>query len=205
MNDKEIIFTDEQKEYLQEIMNIAYGRGTAAIADIIESFAKMAIPQITILKATQLKEYLLTDEYKDQKCFLSTQVLNGDIFGENLFIMNEDSAKKLAHEFKIHTDITETILSSIVLEITNILSTTTIGKLAEELGTESYFEPPKIQTLENSTQLDETSFLDYKQVIAISTVLEFEQQKIYGKLMLLVTDDSILWIQEAIDKIIAEF
>jgi chemotaxis protein CheC len=200
-----IEFNDEQKEYLQELMNISYGKGTAAIADTIESFATMEIPKIEIFNANILKDYLISQEDIEQRCYLATQVLNGDIIGENLFIMNQNSAQKLADVFKIKTNLTQNVLSGIVLEITNILSATTIGKLAEELGTEVYFEPPLIKIVESTTEIDKDYFSNYNQVIVISTKLKFEEQHIAGKLMLLITNESVLWIRKALDKLIEEY
>jgi len=199
-----VMFNQDQIEFLQEAMNIAYGRGTAAIADIIESFAKMAVPEIKIIEAKSIKSFLANKNFDNQKIFLITQNLNGDIIGENIFLMGEESAIKLADEFKLKNSVNETLLSGIISEIANILSTTTIGQLAEMLGSESYFEPPEVKVLDSLDKIDENSFIEYKQIIAISTILEFEEQKIYGRLMLLITEDSVEWMQRAIDSVIGE-
>ena len=37
------------------------------------------------------------------------------------------------------------------------------------------------------------------------TKLQFEKQHIDGKLMLLITNESVLWIQKALDKLIEEY
>jgi len=205
MSDSTVMFDEDEIEFLQEAMNIAYGRGTAAIADIIESFAKMSIPEITIIDTRSLKKYLKNRNFEEQKVFLVTQTLNGDIIGENIFLMGEKSARKLADEFKLKKDVDETLLSGIISEIANILSTTVIGQLAEMLNSESFFEPPEVKVLESLDNLDEDSFIEYKQIIAISTVLEFEEQKIYGRLMLLITEDSVTWMQKAINAILGDF
>lgn len=202
---KELEFTELEKEILQELMNIAYGKGTAAIADIIDSFATLAIPQIDILTPENLIDYLSKDGYEKSKCYIATQVLNGDINGESLFMMDEESTKKLAIEFKLHTNIEDSILSSIVLEIANILSITTVGELAQSLKTEAYFEPPSIQLIGSLNAFDHSYFTNYQQIIAISTVLQFNEQNIHGKLMLLITDQSIEWLKMALERIAKEY
>lgn len=202
---EELIFTEIEKEILQELMNISYGKGTAAIADIIESFATLAIPQINILTPDNLIDYLSVGTNKDDKCYISTQVLNGDINGESLFMMDEESTKKLAIEFKLHSNMEDSIFSSIVLEIANILSITTIGELAQELKTEAHFEPPNIQLVGSLDKFDHSYFTSYQQIIAISTVLQFDEQNIHGKLVLLITDQSIEWLKSALAKIAKEY
>lgn len=202
---KELEFTEIEKEIFQELMNIAYGKGTAAIADIIESFATLAIPQIDILTAETLVSYLSKDGYINKKCYIATQVLNGDINGESLFMMDDESTKKLATEFKLHKNMEESILSSIVLEIANILSITTVGELAQSLNTEAYFEPPNIQLIGSLNEFDHSNFTNYEQIIAISTILQFDEQNIHGKLMLLITDQSIEWLKMALERIAKEY
>jgi len=46
---------------------------------------------------------------------------------------------------------------------------------------------------------------DYSQAIVISTSIEFEEEHIYGDLILFMQDDSIVWIKEKLDVIIDEY
>lgn len=51
-------FNEEEKDCLQELMNISYGCATAAIADIINKEATLSIPSIKTVTTTEFKEYL---------------------------------------------------------------------------------------------------------------------------------------------------
>lgn len=50
-----IILNEDEKDCLQELMNIAYGSATAAITEILDAFATLSIPKIEVIKTTDLK------------------------------------------------------------------------------------------------------------------------------------------------------
>ena len=197
---------EDEKDCLQELMNIAYGSATAAISEILDAFATLNIPNIQIIPAKSLKTYLKEELKLKNEQYVSTQLLNGSIAGENLFLMNSQSATNLAREFDVpEGEINDNELFDIVLEITNILSSATIGRLAQELDTVVSFEPPSIQKIESVDKLDNNLLNHYEQIIIISTDLSFEDQKIHAEFLLLTKDESIFWLKEALNKILDEF
>ncbi|WP_300335008.1 chemotaxis protein CheC [Accumulibacter sp.] len=50
----------EEREILQEIMNIAFGKAASDLADIIDIFVVLSVPQVRMLRAQDLPEYLKT-------------------------------------------------------------------------------------------------------------------------------------------------
>ena len=51
-----INLTEDEKDCLQELMNVAYGSATAAITEILNAFANLSIPKIQIIDSNDLKE-----------------------------------------------------------------------------------------------------------------------------------------------------
>lgn len=206
MNNSEIL-NEDQQDCLQELINIAYGSGTAAISEILDAFATLSIPKINILETKNLKNYLEQQVKVHTPQFIATQLVNGKFSSENLFIIDEDSARNLAREFGLdeeeQNDLNE--LSDVILEITNILSSSTISKFAKEMGMDVSFSPPYVKRLESLDELD-SDFIDkYHQVIIISTVLNFENQNISGELLILTTNETIEYIKELLNKILEEY
>jgi chemotaxis protein CheC len=200
-----IEFNEDERDCLQELMNVAYGSATASISAILNSFATLNIPKIKIISSSELKNYLNSLYIHDEQ-FVATQLLGGDLAGENLFILNTQSVINLAYEFDLEDEeINDDELLDIVLEVTNILSSSMIGKLAEELDTTVLFSPPSVQKINSLDDLDNKYLDEYQQIIIISTELLFEKQKISGELLLLTKDDSIIWMKSALNKILDEF
>jgi len=53
-----IELNEDEKDCLQELMNISYGAATAAISEIIGKFATLSIPCISTISSNQLRAYL---------------------------------------------------------------------------------------------------------------------------------------------------
>ncbi len=206
MKCENIEFNEDERDCLQELMNIAYGSATAAISEILDAFATLNVPDIKIIHPNKLKDYLRDKLHIQSEQFVATQLINGKLVGENLFLLDTQSAINLAHEFELEDDeINDEELFDIVLEVTNILSSSMIGKLAQELGTTVSFAPPKIQKINSIDKLDNKYTNDYHQIIIISTELMFKEQKIKGEILLLTKDESIVWMKDALNKILDEF
>ncbi|CAM3903103.1 chemotaxis protein CheX [Arcobacter cloacae] len=200
-----INLTEDEKDCLQELMNIAYGSATAAITEILNAFAKLSIPKIQIIDAIELKPYLAKELNLNEEHLVSLQQINGTISGENMFVINKKSARNIAFKFGLEEDeINDEEICDIVLEITNILSSSTISKLAEDIDTNVSFSAPIIKNLTSISELNNLFISKYEKVIIISTQLNFEDLNIHAELFIFTTDNSILYIKEKLNKILDE-
>lgn len=204
--ESKIDLTEDERDCLQELMNIAYGSATAAITEILNAFAKLSIPKIQIIDACELKNYLSKELNLDQEHLVSLQQINGTLNGENMFVIDKESAINIAYKFGLEeNEINDEELCDIVLEITNILSSSTISKLAEDIDTNVSFSAPVIKNISSVNQLNNLFISKYEKVIIISTQLNFEDLNIHAELFILTTDNSILYIKEKLNKILDEF
>lgn len=203
--ESKINLTEDEKDCLQELMNVAYGSATAAITEILDAFAKLSIPKIQIINASELKSYLSKELNLDEEHLVALQQINGTISGENMFVIDKKSAKNMACKFGLNEEeINDEEVADIVLEITNILSSSTISKLAEDIDTNVSFSAPSIKTLTSINQLNNLFISKYEKVIIISTQLNFEDLNIQAELFIFTTDNSILYIKEKLNKILDE-
>lgn len=201
-----ITLNEDEKDCLQELMNVAYGSATAAITEILDAFAKLSIPKIQIINADELKPYLSKELNFNVEHIISLQQINGTLCGENMFVIDKQSAKNIAYKFGLEEDeANDEEIADVVLEITNILSSSTISKLAEDIDTNVSFSAPTIKTITSIDQLKNIFISKYEKVIIISTQLKFEDLDINAELFIFTTDNSILYIKEKINKILDEF
>ncbi len=202
MNTKEIL-NENERDCLQELINISYGSATAAITEIFDAFATLSIPQIEIIKAKELKDYLSKKVFLSSSHFVCIQQMNGMISGENLFIIDKKSAYNISLKFGLEEQkITDAELSDVILEITNILSSSTISKLAEDMQVSVSFSPPYVKILDTISKLDNQFIKKYQNVIIISAKLKFQDLNIDGELLILTTDKSINHIKKILNTIL---
>ena len=201
-----ITLTEDEKDCLQELMNVAYGSATAAITEILDAFAKLSIPKIQIINSNELKTYLSNELNLEVEHLVSLQQINGTLCGENMFVIDKQSAKNIAYKFGLEEDeVNDEEIADVVLEITNILSSSTISKLAEDIDTNVSFSAPTIKSIASIDQLKNLFISKYEKVIIISTQLKFEDLDINAELFIFTTDNSILYIKEKLKKILDEF
>lgn len=201
----DIVLNEDERDCLQELMNVAYGSATAAISEILDAFAQLAIPKIKIIDAIDFKDYLLAELDLNEEHLIALQEISGSFNGENMFVINKKSASNIALKFGIEeNEINDEEISDVALEITNILSSSTIGKLAENMDANVSFSAPIIKLISSANELNNLFINSYKKVIIISTELNFEDLNISGELFIFTTDNSILFIKEKLNQILEE-
>jgi chemotaxis protein CheC len=192
----------EVKEVLSELINISFGSATAAIASLFDNFATLHIPGIKVVPVEQVEPFIM-DKNESSPIYITTQHFKGNFEGEIIFVIETESARNMQSlicevEGIDNEDASgDSETRQIVLEISNILGSSCIGKLVELLESEVAFAPPVI---EYSGQLliglDKTQ---YKKIIIISTVLEFEEIKISGNLFIMFNNEMFLWLEKSLE------
>ncbi len=193
---------DELQEILSELINIAFGSATATIADLFDNFATLHIPDISFIALEDLDEFILKD-FNYLPIYTTTQQFKGLFQGEIVFAMDENSAQNMQNIVFAEDDsdqgdsVSVDELKQSILEISNILGSSCIGKLAELLNTNVTFAPPAIEFSQSLTK--ESGDMPYSQVIVISTVLDFQHLEVRGKLFIMFTDEMFNWLEKALE------
>jgi len=196
--------SEDQIDYLRELINISYASATAAITEVLDKFATLQIPDIKFLPISEINSFLKTISKKNTEQYISSQLINGDILGESLFVVDDISAINLMKNLEIYNTDEEDI-EDIILEINNILTSQTISYISDEFGFEILFEPPIIKKINSIEYFDSSNLIEnYEQIIVISTELIFEKEKIHGNFLILTKSETIKKIKEKIDKILKE-
>jgi len=192
-----IKLTEDEKDVLQELMNVAYGNATAVIAEMLDAFATLSIPKIKIMKTSELLKHF--QERKKTSYFFSSQSFMGHFSGETAFFIDQESARNLALHLELEDD---EDLNDAILELTNVLTSSLTTKLAGEMGAEISFAPPSITMLCLDKIQESETFKQYSQVIVIETELKFENQQINAEIYILTKDGSIQWLKKQLNAIL---
>jgi len=197
MSNYELELTEDEMDVLREFMNVAYGSASATIAEMLDAYATLSIPKIEIMSSEILKKTLHT--LQEDSYFFSTQPFLGDFSGEIVFFINSESSSNLAKHLELQDE--DEILDAI-MEITNVMSSTLVSKLCEQMESEVTFSSPTIKKL-NLEELSNNEILNsYKEVIVIQTEISFEDQKISGDILILTKDESVKWLKQTIENIL---
>lgn len=193
----DIQLTEDEKDVLQELMNIAYGNATAVVAEMLDAFATLSIPKIQVMKTEELLQEFHT--LKKESYFFATQAFVGEFSGESAFFIDNTSANNLSKHLELEN---ENDLDDAILELTNVLTSSLTTKLAQEMGAVVKFSLPNISKIPLDEIENNKTFQLYNQVIVIDTELNFKDQKINGEIFILTKDGSIEWLKIQLNTIL---
>ena len=209
-NIKEIITKDET-DLMQEIMNIAFGRAAADLAEYIDIFVLLSPPDVILLQASDLPVYI-NRELKDydkvsvvEQSFWGKFKGNAYLFfpagtGRTIISILENGDEvfqsEAAHEMEKET----------FLEIGNILIGACIGKISELLGDFSTYSPPRVIVEKSSRDIVSSSLITPGNVaIVLKTVFEFHEKNIGGYLFVVTKQESFAWLKTALHKFLDQY
>lgn len=192
---------EEAKDALGELINIAFGSATAIIADLFDKFATLHIPHITMKPLRDIEEFVL-EGLANKEIYITTQQFKGNFEGEIIFVIDKISAQNMqkmicaTEGLGVVEVMEDTEIQHSILEISNILGSCCVGKLAELLDTDVTFAPPGIELRQKLIgTLDETG---YDHILIISTIMEFEETQILGKLFIMFSDEMFSWLEKTL-------
>ncbi|PLX90054.1 MAG: chemotaxis protein CheC [Desulfuromonas sp.] len=206
------IFAQDEKDILQEVMNIAFGQASAELAEVIDIFVILSVPDIQVLQGSDLPGYLCRELQTSGTVNIIEQNFLGKFAGQALLIFPSGAEKDLLTLFNqdqefINNDIDmDTLERETLIEVGNILIGACIGKIAELLADVVTYDPPRLMAKDlcledcNKSPVAPDSF-----VISIRTVFRFEEQNVEGYLFLITNQKSIDWLKKALFAFLESF
>lgn len=199
------IITQEEKDILQELMNIAFGNATADLAEVIDIYVKLSVPLIQIVEINVLPAYLKDTIRTDSKSSIVEQKFWGSFKGSGLLVFPMGSGRDLLvllgekdadNSDNIPIDLIE---KGGLLEISNILIGACVGKFSELLGTFVTYSPPQVfQGNSSECELFIENFDPSQTAIVMKTVFDFQDKNIGGFLLILTNYESLDWLRKAL-------
>jgi len=205
MNERnEILLSGQEKDILQEIMNIAFGRASADLAQVIDIYVELSVPEVTVMPTLELPGYLAC-EIKENMVSIVEQCFLGKFTGMALLIFPAGAGRDLFallgdEEYHSSGSVPLAIMEKeTLMELGNILIGACVGKVAELLDDVVTYNPPRI-TIENhpkhalSAELFETGSM----ATVMRTLFRFKERNINGYFFLINSNDSFAWLKKAL-------
>ena len=206
MNNSEIIINDEERDILQEVMNIAFGKASAELAEVIDIYVVLSIPDIKMLKTADVPRYI-EEEIKDLKDLsVIKQSYTGKFHGTALLLFPGGAGKKLFSLFDNGSttasgseDLSVVLEKETLLEVGNILIGASVSKVAELLDDVISYRPPRIVVESKPGDIVDWDLAETDgPAILMRTVFSFDNRDISGLLFLIPSYKSFEWLKKAL-------
>jgi len=195
--------TEEEFDILQEIMNIAFGKAAADLAEVINIYVILSVPYVRVIQASELPAYICTEVSGFDNISIVEQNFWGNFKGNAFLVFKEGAGKELVSIFGEDGDFasvsSELLERETLMEVGNILIGACVGKLAELLGDVVSYSPPRVVTDNNPKEaIPAGMFGAESSAIVLRTVFCFNERNVDGFMFLVTSHDSIQWLKSAL-------
>ncbi|MDP5035358.1 chemotaxis protein CheC [Alishewanella sp. SMS8] len=139
--------TEEQRDALQELMNISMGQAANALARLIEAKIALSIPKISSVTPAEFIEILSANNmWHTRQSFLGT------VKGEVVSLQSRLGCEAVAELMDYDLPLSEVTREELLLELSNILAGACLSGFAEQLelttklSMPTVFEPEKLSS-----------------------------------------------------------
>lgn len=207
------MITTAETDLLQEIMNIAFGRAASDLAEFVDIFVILSVPQIKLLQAFDLPTYINNEimDYDKDRVSVVEQSFWGKFKGNAFLVFPPGAGKKLISMFDggasvLDSDPFQEAEKETFLEIGNILIGACIGKIAELLGDVITYSPPRVVVEKSLHGVVYDNLVDPDNMaIVLRTVFEFNERNVSGFMFILTKQESFVWLKNALHKFLEQY
>lgn len=209
----ENIFSKNEAAILEEVMNIAFGKASADLANLIDIRILLNVPNVEVLQAKDLLQRIKQETKVYDAVSIIEQNFWGKYTGTALLAFPSTASKGLVSLFDEEEDGEENsslMEKETLLEVGNILIGACVGKIAQLLDDIVSFSPPRlipkiiINNLSSETvtpKLDDPG----KFAVLMKTVFHLEDKDISGFLFLIANEESMEWLKTALNNFMEKF
>lgn len=209
---KEELLNSEEKEILQELMNIAFGQSAADLAEVIDTQVVLSVPFIKLIQVDELKEYFITNVRDYKNINIVEQKFYGRFKGDALLVFSSGAGKELVlllqhDESKaLESEPVDILERETLMEVGNILIGACVGKIAELLNDVVTYTPPVV-SVEKGYQdvIAGNRFDPDNTAIVMKTDFSFEEGDVSGFLFMVTSNDSVDWLRRALKLFIEQY
>lgn len=202
--------SEDQRDCLQEIVNVAMGQAGDSLARYLETFIQLSVPKIRLVESSELIPEL--KKMSDGAEFISavrqgffTVKGNAQIRGEAIVVFGDESFHELADLLAYDGDLSAQDKTELLLEVANILSNACLIGLAEQMDVELGFSPPSVIG-QNITvhQVVDSEQLNWSRALFVEIKYTLEQRSFNCSLLLMMPGEAIDAVTATLDLLLAD-
>jgi chemotaxis protein CheC len=197
------LLTEDQRDCLQEITNVAMGRAGDRLARLLDVFVVLSIPHVSILNPTDIAMALQSLNRENSGAVVHgvcQGFIGGGIAGEAMLIFNGTDFDDLARLLKYERVADEQAQYELLMDTANVLNGACLKGLAEQLDTHFSFGPPMLLGQHcNIADLLQNNNMKWKQALVVEINYTIENHQINCDLLLVVAEHSISGLIEKLN------
>jgi len=184
-----MLLTDEQKDALTELVNIAFSRTAAALSDLTGHRVSLNVPKVAIHPITELHTAL--SEFVLGEIASVHQIFSGPVSGDAILMLNYEGANSLIdlltgeNQGSGRMDVSG---QEVLMETGNILLNACLGVFGNLLKVHVTFSVPRLHLEELNSMLDSLVIgqEELRYALIIYTTFQIKESSVTGYLIIVL-------------------
>ncbi|THB68405.1 MAG: hypothetical protein D6B27_02600 [Gammaproteobacteria bacterium] len=199
-------YSEDQRDALQEITNIAMGQAGSSLAQLLDVFVVLSVPRVRIVEVDSVPESV-EEMVEEADCVtVARQAFYNNLRGETLVIFDHRGCKDMADLMGHDGSLDENAEEELILDVSNILVGAVLNGLGEQIETDFGFTAPNImaRSVPVDTVLSKET-LGWSHALFIEVNFSLEDRGFKCHLIMLMPEESIELMRQSLDKILESF
>ncbi|WGS51958.1 chemotaxis protein CheC [Paraburkholderia sp. D15] len=203
----EPVLTEDQRDALQEVANLAMGQAATRLARLLDAFIELSVPRVRVVAVSEAAQALREMTGIEDTVSAVRQGFRSDIKGEALVICRSDSVDQLCslvsdpYSRSAYEAVSQ---RELVFDVANVLTGACVSCILDQLGRTPVFSAPGL--LGEAMTLDEVfqpGVLQWGVALLVEVNFALEDQSFRAHLVMLMAEDSIRHMNGALDELLS--
>ena len=206
--------TNDQRDALQELTNIAMGQAGSSLATLLDAFVILSVPRIRVVEVIELPATLAELVGKNNLVSAVRQSFQGYLRGEAIIIFGEPGTHALADLMGYEGELAESGQAELLLDVANVLCGACLGGMMEQIRsfTETHgpaelsFSMPSIMVRDVlAAQIIDPQKVQWTHSLLLEVNFTIKDRNFVAHLTMLMPEEGIDKIRSITDEFIAAF
>jgi chemotaxis protein CheC len=194
-------YTEDQRDCLQEICNVATGQTADVLARQLDDFVTLPIPEIKIIDAGKLA-YSLTSFEAQASVYCASQRFSGSegdslINGQALVLLSEHCLNALKS-----SSLNQNSLDAVAENICHPMATACLKALSDQWELELQSDEPQFVGVKTVADVCAMQTKGWRKVLLVEIHYRLEKGDFEGDLLLLFPDQAIITMAQKLDELL---
>ena len=202
---------EDQRDCLQEIVNVAMGQAGDSLARFLEVFINLSVPRIRLVSSAELPDTLSemvggVERISAVRQGFYDSVNAHGMRGEAIIVFSDNSFKELADLLAYEDELNDASEKELLLDVTNVLTGACLNGIAEQIETELAYSAPSILGMHHKIpDLLSPDKVPWGQALLVEVNYTLENRSFSCNLLFLMPGEAIERVKAALDKLLEDF
>ncbi|MDE1180264.1 chemotaxis protein CheC [Paraburkholderia sp.] len=199
--------TEDQRDALQEVANLAMGQAATRLAQLLDTFIELSVPRVRVVPVDGAAQALREMTGIRENVSAVRQGFRSDIKGEALVICRSDGIGQLCalvndpYAGSAYNAVNE---QELIYDVANILTGACVSCILDQLGRTPVFSAPGLLGSEMSLEeVFQPGVLAWEVALLVEVNFALEDQTFRAHLVMLMAEESIRHMNGALDALLA--